>query len=124
MFSSSNLAYHINAKLPVTSAATANVSSKDVSNLASHSKVLHQTKLEENTLRMNNVLAKWTAMNCRPINIVEDEGLTEVLQTVSNDPSYKPPCRTTATTKISKMYDGENKKNLGFWWRIRPVVFL
>ncbi len=51
-------------------------------------------------------------MNCRPINIVEDEGLTEVLQTVSNDPSYKPPCRTTVATKISKMYDGEKKNKL------------
>ncbi|XP_014266911.2 E3 SUMO-protein ligase ZBED1-like [Maylandia zebra] len=51
-------------------------------------------------------------MNCRPINIVEDEGLTEVLQIASNDPSYKPPCRTTVTTKISKMYDGEKKNKL------------
>ncbi|XP_055011914.1 Fanconi anemia group A protein homolog [Boleophthalmus pectinirostris] len=51
-------------------------------------------------------------MNCRPINIVEDEGLSEVLQTASNDPSYKPPCRTTVTTKISKMYDSEKKNKL------------
>ncbi|XP_072246410.1 E3 SUMO-protein ligase ZBED1-like [Leuresthes tenuis] len=64
------------------------------------------------TDRLTNVLAKWIAMNCRPINIVEDEGLTEVLQTASNDPSYKPPCRTTVTTKISKMYDGEKKNKL------------
>ncbi|XP_072223318.1 E3 SUMO-protein ligase ZBED1-like [Leuresthes tenuis] len=113
--SSSSLAYHINAKHPVASAATANVS-----NLAIYSKALRQTKLEENiprmsksaTDRLTNVLAKWIAMNCRPINIVEDEGLTEVLQTASNDPSYKPPCRTTVTTKISKMYDGEKKNKL------------
>ncbi|MEQ2282955.1 hypothetical protein AMECASPLE_006181 [Ameca splendens] len=81
--SSSNLAYHINAKHPVASAAaTVNVSSEDISNLASHSKALRQTKLEENTPRMSksatdrltNVLAKWIAMNCRPINIMEDEG--------------------------------------------------
>ncbi|MEQ2313045.1 hypothetical protein AMECASPLE_037568 [Ameca splendens] len=38
--SSSSLAYHINAKHPVASAATTvNVSSEDISNLASHSKV-------------------------------------------------------------------------------------
>lgn len=81
--SSSNLAYHINAKDPVTSAATVNVSSKDISNLASLSNALHQTKLE-NTLRMSksvtnrltNVLVRWMAMNCRLI--VEGEGLTEV----------------------------------------------
>ena len=59
-----------------------------------------------------NVLAKWIAMNCRPINIVEDEGLTEVLQTASNDPIYKPPCRTTVMTEISKMYDSEKKNKL------------
>ncbi|XP_047243631.1 E3 SUMO-protein ligase ZBED1-like [Girardinichthys multiradiatus] len=119
--SSSSLAYHINAKHPVASAAaTVNVSSKDISNLASHSKALHQTKLEENTPRMSkfatdrltNVLAKWIALNCRPINIVEDKGLTEVLQTASNDPSYKPPSRSTLTTKIGKMYDGEKKNKL------------
>lgn len=102
------------------SAATANISSKDVSNLASHSKALRQTKLEENTSCMTksatdrpmNVLSKWIAMNCRPINIVEDEGLTEALQTASNDPSYKPLCSTTVTTKISKMCDGEKKNKL------------
>lgn len=44
--SSSSLAYHINAKHPVASAATANVSGKDVSNLASHGKALGQTTLE------------------------------------------------------------------------------
>jgi len=32
------------------------------------------------------------------------------MQTASNDPSYKPPCRTTVTTKINKMYDGEKKR--------------
>ncbi|XP_039874752.1 E3 SUMO-protein ligase ZBED1-like [Simochromis diagramma] len=115
--SSSSLAYHLNAKHPAASAATA--SSEDVSNIASQSKAFHQTKLENTprmsksaTDRLTNVIAKWIAMNCRPINIVEDEGLTEVLQIASNDPSYKPPCRTTVTTKISKMYDGEKKNKL------------
>ena len=61
------------------------------------------------TDRLTNVLAKWVAVNCRPINIVEDEGLTDVLQTASNDPTYKSPCRTTVMIKISKMCDGEKK---------------
>ena len=64
------------------------------------------------TDRLTNILAKWIVMNCRPTNMVEDEGLTKVLQTVSSDPPYKPPCRTTVTTNISKMYDGKKKKNL------------
>lgn len=116
--SSSSLAYHINAKHPVESAAPANVSREDASSLVSHNKLFRQTKLEESTLRMSksatdkltNVIAKWIAMNCRPINIVEDEGLKEVLQTASNDLSYRLPCRTTVTNKISKMYDEEKKK--------------
>lgn len=45
------------------------------------------------TVRLTNVLAKRIAINSRPINIVEDEGLTELLQTASNDPSYKPLCK-------------------------------
>ncbi|MEQ2293173.1 hypothetical protein AMECASPLE_030545 [Ameca splendens] len=117
--SSPSLAYHINAKHPVASAAaTVNVSSEDISNLASHSKGLRQTKLEESTPRMSksatdrlrNVLAKWIALNCRPINIVEDEGLTEALQTASSDPLYKPPFRSILTTKIGKMYDWRKEK--------------
>ncbi|XP_019203023.1 uncharacterized protein LOC109195437 [Oreochromis niloticus] len=83
--SSSSLAYHLNAKHPAASAATA--SSEDVSNIASQSKAFRQTKLE-NTPRMSksatdkltNVIAKWIAMNCRPINIVED--ITD------DDPAY------------------------------------
>lgn len=71
---------------------------------------MHMSK--STTDRLTNVLAKWIAMNCRPMNIVEDKGLTEVLQTVSNDPSYKPPCRTTVTTKISPMYGSEKKNKL------------
>ncbi|CAJ1069763.1 zinc finger BED domain-containing protein 1-like [Xyrichtys novacula] len=64
------------------------------------------------TDKLMNVLAKWVATNCRPINIVEDEGLTDVLQTASKDPSYKPPCRATLTAKISKMYSAEKKEKL------------
>ncbi|MEQ2300842.1 hypothetical protein AMECASPLE_029979 [Ameca splendens] len=55
--SSTSLANHINAKHPVTSAPTANVSSEDVSNLASHSKALHQTKLKGNDPRMSKPTA-------------------------------------------------------------------
>lgn len=75
------------------------------------------------TNRLTNVLAKWIAINCRLINIVEDEGLTEVLQNASSDPSYKPPCRTTVT-KISKMYDGEKKNKLEILWRICQTLLL
>ncbi|XP_024131523.1 zinc finger BED domain-containing protein 1 [Oryzias melastigma] len=121
----SSLVYHINAKHPFVGAATTAASSYEANNKeastreASHSKPLRQ--LAENMTRttspvsdkLTNALAKWIVTNHRPIDIVEDEGLAEVLQTASNDPSYKPPCRTTVTEKISEMYEVEKKIKSG-----------
>ncbi|KAK0153914.1 Zinc finger BED domain-containing protein 1 [Merluccius polli] len=115
--SSSSLAYHVNAKHPDASAAAAQISVEHVS----HSKAVRQIKLEEEdapcmslpaTHRLTDVLAKWIAMDCRPMNIVEDEGLTEVLQSASNDPSYRSPCGATVTNAIIDMYDVERKNKL------------
>ena len=61
---------------------------------------------------LNNKVAKWIAMDCRPIYIVEDEGLLEVLQSATKDPNYKLPCRKTTLAKITKMYDNEKKSQL------------
>ena len=41
--------------------------------------------------RVTNAIAVWVAGDCRPINIVEDGGLTEVFRIASGDNSYDLP---------------------------------
>ncbi len=41
------------------------------------------------TTRLKNAMAKWVAMDCRPVSIVEDQGLQEIIQIASGDPFYK-----------------------------------
>ncbi|KAK7890933.1 hypothetical protein WMY93_022896 [Mugilogobius chulae] len=55
-------------------------------------------------------IAKWVATDCRPIAIVEDHGLREILRIASRDPSYELPCRTTTASKIHSLYEEEKAR--------------
>lgn len=46
-------------------------------------------------------------MDCRPISMVEDRGLTEALQIASSDTTYETPSRSTIMSKIQQVYDTE-----------------
>ena len=78
--SSSSLTYHLNAKHVRTSSTVTGASANGSS--------LRQTTLTETGKRMSkattekltNAIAKWIAADCRPISIVEDEGLQEAFQ--------------------------------------------
>ena len=59
---------------------------------------------------MTSTVAKWIAKSCRPINVVEDEGFTEVLRVATGDSSIKAPPRRTIMTKIHELYEAEKKK--------------
>lgn len=52
-------------------------------------------------------IAKWVATSCRPISIVEDEGLTEIIRVASKDFTYEAPSRATITARIDKLYEAE-----------------
>ena len=60
--------------------------------------------------KLTSTVAKWIAKSCRPINIVEDEGFTEVLRVATGDSSIKAPQRRTIMTKIHELYEAEKKK--------------
>jgi len=50
-------------------------------------------------------------MDCRPINIVEDQGLQGIIQITSGDPSYKPLSRGAIVAKIHELHgSGKAKK--------------
>lgn len=62
------------------------------------------------TRQLSTAVAKWVATACRPINVVEDEGLRDIIRIASGDCTYELPCRTTTTTKIHNLYDSERAK--------------
>ncbi|CAJ1081194.1 E3 SUMO-protein ligase ZBED1-like [Xyrichtys novacula] len=67
--------------------------------------------MERSTKRkLETAIAKWVATTCRPISIVQDVGLREIIRITSNDWTYELPCRTTITTKIHNLFDNEKAK--------------
>ena len=60
--------------------------------------------------KVTNAVAVWVAGDCRPINIVEDGGLTEVIRIASGDNSYDLPSRGTIVSRIHSLYDGERAR--------------
>ncbi|KAJ8375317.1 hypothetical protein SKAU_G00058970 [Synaphobranchus kaupii] len=59
------------------------------------------------TEKLTNSIAKWVAADCRPISIVEDEGLKEAFQIASSDPNFQLPSRTTVMKRIHQLYGDE-----------------
>ncbi|KAI7790272.1 putative zinc finger BED domain-containing protein 1-like [Triplophysa rosa] len=59
--------------------------------------------------KLTDTIARWIAKDCRPINIVEDTGLAEILKVATLDAFYKPPSRGIVMTKINELYDAKKK---------------
>ncbi|KAL6460172.1 hypothetical protein MHYP_G00319310 [Metynnis hypsauchen] len=59
--------------------------------------------------KLTNSLARWIAVDCRPLSVVEDKGLQEALQTASAEASYELPSRKTMSKKIQQLYDEERE---------------
>lgn len=104
--STSSLKYHLMAK------HTADAES-------SHPPRQRQTTLDSfQQRRMDNstsnilttAIAKWVATACRPVNVVEDEGLLEIIRIASNNSTYELPSRATVTSKIHNSYEEEKAK--------------
>lgn len=45
------------------------------------------------------------ALDCRPLSVVEDKGLENVLQLASGDPTFQLPCQITISSKFQEHYD-------------------
>jgi zinc finger BED domain-containing protein 1 (E3 SUMO-protein ligase ZBED1) len=116
--SNSSLTYHLRTKHafiahhePSTSAAT---STKAV--LAPRQTTL--VELQEIARPMDpgkyssitNAIARWVAENGRPINIVTDEGLQDVIRVASGNQSYTLPSRSVIKSRIDDLYEQERQK--------------
>ena len=104
--SSSSLKYHLSAKHPLANAEDAGPSTDAAQG---KSRARQTTMFECNrgkpvstalSAKLTNLLAQWIATRCRPVSLVEDDGLELVLQAATGDPSYKLPARRTIMRRI------------------------
>src|SRR4029434_4790738 len=103
--SSSSLSYHLNAKHPTESSPR----------LDGRQPSLHDFSMEITRPvreKVTNAVAVWVAGDCRPINIVEDSGLIEVIRIASGDNSYDLPSRATIVSRVHSLYDGERARKI------------
>src|SRR4029434_8511737 len=100
---SSSLSYHLNAKHSTESSPR----------LDGRQPTLHDFSRKLTRLvreKVTNAVAVYVAGDCRPLNIVEDGGLTEVIRIASGDNSYDLPSRGTIVSRIYSLYDGERAR--------------
>lgn len=109
--STSSLQYHLKHVHPLQSVAESSVvnASSSQSNL-NHFIVKPISSLKE--AKLTNKIVKWIVKDSRPINIISDEGLKEVLREAVGSSSYNLPSRDVVTRRIEKLYDVERSKLL------------
>ena len=103
--SSSSLSYHLNAKHPTESSPRLDGRQPTLHDI---SRKITRPVRE----KVTNAVAVWVAGECRPINIVEDDGLTEVFRIASGDNSSDLPLRGTIVSCIHSFYDGERARKI------------
>jgi zinc finger BED domain-containing protein 1 (E3 SUMO-protein ligase ZBED1) len=59
---------------------------------------------------ITNALARWVAENNRPINIVTDDGLEDVIRIASGNQSYTLPSRSVISSRIDDLYEQQRNK--------------
>lgn len=60
--------------------------------------------------QITNCIVKWIAQDCRPVNIVEDHGLQELIRAASGSETYVLPSRKTVNTRVAMLYESEKVK--------------
>ncbi|CAB1431447.1 unnamed protein product [Pleuronectes platessa] len=113
LYSTTSLKYHLLAKhvFANTDANTETSSSRArQATLAECSRAGSVNKTTTN--KLTNAIAKWVATDCRPINIVEDKGLRDIIQIASGDSSYKTPSKGTIVTRIHELYGSEKERKV------------
>ncbi|XP_013889025.1 zinc finger BED domain-containing protein 1 [Austrofundulus limnaeus] len=106
--SSSSLKYHLNSKHTVDANQPEAATNSGGRLLQTRLDAACGRKVDKPKQdRITNAISKWIATNCRPISIVEDVGLCDVLRTATNDSTYEPPSRQTIKRKVHELYEKE-----------------
>ncbi|XP_014455781.1 E3 SUMO-protein ligase ZBED1 [Alligator mississippiensis] len=117
--STTSLKYHLHAKHafatvplatdnPVTANESCELQQSTLTVFQNRYKPTDQTKYNN----LTNAIAKWIAMDCRPLNIVNDRGLIEVIQIASSNQSYTLPSQGTIASRIRDLYHSEKTTKL------------
>ena len=105
--STSSLQYHLKHIHPFQSVSA---SINDTTSSSSQSVLEHLILKPVPSIKeteITNKLVKWIVQDSRPVNIVSDRGLEEVLREALNSHTYHLPSRDMVTKKIEKLYDIE-----------------
>lgn len=104
--STSSLKYHLMAK----HSADSNSPPPPRQNQATMDGFRHRYMDTATKNKLTVAIAKWVATACRPVSIVEDEGLTEIICIASNDWTYEAPSRATIISRFENVYETEKSK--------------
>ncbi|XP_062289696.1 E3 SUMO-protein ligase ZBED1-like [Scomber scombrus] len=107
--STSSLNYHLRAKH--SNAAKKGHAKGQQKQSTAPLKNAHQHKPVEED-KLTTAIAKWVVINFRPVNIVEDAGLRDVLRVACCDESYVLPSRGTIVSRIHSLYETEKTTKL------------
>ena len=97
----SNLRDHLSRKHPVGERAVSAKQGTLDAHLTANPEVAKVCSVHRQD-KITALLAKWTWRNLRPVSIVEDAGLCEVLAFV--EPGYRPPSHTHVSSLIKKRF--------------------
>ncbi|XP_026050112.1 zinc finger BED domain-containing protein 1-like [Astatotilapia calliptera] len=114
--SSSSLAYHLRAKHPTESTSTG----PRQSTLQEYGACGRITKNVRE--KVTNSLVVWIAKNCRPVSIVEDDGLREVIRAASGDECYNLPSRGTIVSRLHTLYGDQRAQQSSKLVQVRNVA--
>lgn len=106
--SNSTLIYHLKAKHPAAVKPDSGPRQTTLEQFSGRGVSL-TTKTND---KITDAIACWIATNCRPVNIVEDTGLREVIKVASGDSAYKLPARKTIMSRIETLYDKKRAEKL------------
>ena len=106
--STSSLSYHYKSKHPFTSTSSsqAGLCGDSWSNAYQPSMwsfVLRKTTADDEH-EITKAFCLWTAQDLRPMSIVEDKGLSDVLNLATSNTDFKVPGRSTIMEEIKNLY--------------------
>ncbi|KAL3968626.1 lamin A/C [Sarotherodon galilaeus] len=114
--SSSSLAYHLRAKDPTESASTGPRQST-LQEYGARGRITKNVRE-----KLTNSLVVWIAKNCRPVSIVEDDGLREVIRAASGDVCYNLPSRGTIVSRLHTLYEDQRAQQSSKLVQVRNVA--
>ena len=118
----STLKYHLRNKHPFVDMQLSSKTDRQEVSYVQKVPSLRQRRIDEIGKQMSKdkyekitkFLACWIARDGRPINIVSDEGLQDVIRVASDDNSYTLPAHRTINSRIAELFQQTKNKILVF----------